>query len=179
MINKFDNLSERELIEILDQGNLTEKEFKELIESMRKKGLSGSIMAVDDPDSDEGRAAVEYIEYHKKIPEEHFRNMPKDKIDWAKKILFSQANLEDKKTALVILAHIGRLDVYQILEKYEKNSDAELKIWINMAIRECQSFLKSDIMEEPFLEVSRVTKIGRNDPCPCGSGKKYKKCHGA
>jgi preprotein translocase subunit SecA len=21
-------------------------------------------------------------------------------------------------------------------------------------------------------------KIGRNDPCPCGSGKKYKKCHG-
>lgn len=23
-----------------------------------------------------------------------------------------------------------------------------------------------------------VAKIGRNDPCPCGSGKKYKKCHG-
>ncbi|MDP1995706.1 MAG: SEC-C metal-binding domain-containing protein [Gallionella sp.] len=21
-------------------------------------------------------------------------------------------------------------------------------------------------------------KPGRNDPCPCGSGKKYKKCHG-
>ena len=21
-------------------------------------------------------------------------------------------------------------------------------------------------------------KIGRNDPCPCGSGKKYKHCHG-
>jgi len=22
-------------------------------------------------------------------------------------------------------------------------------------------------------------KVGRNDPCPCGSGKKYKNCHGA
>jgi preprotein translocase subunit SecA len=22
-------------------------------------------------------------------------------------------------------------------------------------------------------------KVGRNDPCPCGSGKKYKACHGA
>ncbi|MGZ5099209.1 MAG: SEC-C metal-binding domain-containing protein, partial [Usitatibacter sp.] len=22
------------------------------------------------------------------------------------------------------------------------------------------------------------TKVGRNDPCPCGSGKKYKQCHG-
>jgi preprotein translocase subunit SecA len=23
-----------------------------------------------------------------------------------------------------------------------------------------------------------VATVGRNDPCPCGSGKKYKKCHG-
>jgi len=22
------------------------------------------------------------------------------------------------------------------------------------------------------------SKVGRNDPCPCGSGKKFKKCHG-
>jgi preprotein translocase subunit SecA len=28
-------------------------------------------------------------------------------------------------------------------------------------------------------QVIRREKIGRNDPCPCGSGKKYKKCHGA
>lgn len=26
---------------------------------------------------------------------------------------------------------------------------------------------------------TNVNEIGRNDPCPCGSGKKYKKCHGA
>ena len=26
---------------------------------------------------------------------------------------------------------------------------------------------------------SEFEKVGRNDPCPCGSGKKYKKCHGA
>ncbi len=24
-----------------------------------------------------------------------------------------------------------------------------------------------------------VAKLGRNDPCHCGSGRKYKKCHGA
>jgi len=27
--------------------------------------------------------------------------------------------------------------------------------------------------------VTNGVKVGRNDPCPCGSGKKYKKCHGA
>ena len=28
-------------------------------------------------------------------------------------------------------------------------------------------------------QVINSDKVGRNDPCPCGSGKKYKKCHGA
>jgi preprotein translocase subunit SecA len=29
---------------------------------------------------------------------------------------------------------------------------------------------------KPF--VRNAQKVGRNDPCPCGSGKKYKQCHG-
>ncbi|MBC7765649.1 MAG: preprotein translocase subunit SecA [Hyphomonadaceae bacterium] len=32
--------------------------------------------------------------------------------------------------------------------------------------------------EEEKRPVVKGEKIGRNDPCPCGSGKKYKKCHG-
>jgi preprotein translocase subunit SecA len=31
----------------------------------------------------------------------------------------------------------------------------------------------------PVQQVVRGDKVGRNDPCPCGSGKKYKKCCGA
>ncbi|MBR6914862.1 MAG: SEC-C domain-containing protein [Clostridia bacterium] len=27
--------------------------------------------------------------------------------------------------------------------------------------------------------MNKGAKVGRNDPCPCGSGKKYKKCCGA
>jgi preprotein translocase subunit SecA len=30
----------------------------------------------------------------------------------------------------------------------------------------------------PQQVVRGQAKVGRNDPCPCGSGKKYKKCHG-
>jgi preprotein translocase subunit SecA len=36
--------------------------------------------------------------------------------------------------------------------------------------------------EEPTAAATvqrQADKVGRNDPCPCGSGKKYKKCHGA
>ncbi len=32
---------------------------------------------------------------------------------------------------------------------------------------------------KPQTVVRDEPKVGRNDPCPCGSGKKYKKCHGA
>ncbi len=39
----------------------------------------------------------------------------------------------------------------------------------------------SSASSESTAPAQRVTgeKVGRNDPCPCGSGKKYKKCHGA
>ena len=32
-------------------------------------------------------------------------------------------------------------------------------------------------LQEPFRRAE--PKLGRNDPCSCGSGRKYKKCHGA
>ena len=32
---------------------------------------------------------------------------------------------------------------------------------------------------KPKQAVRSGPKVGRNEPCPCGSGKKYKKCHGA
>ena len=42
----------------------------------------------------------------------------------------------------------------------------------------------SDMVNEATQELAKSKpvrtgpKVGRNDPCPCGSGKKYKKCHG-
>lgn len=36
-----------------------------------------------------------------------------------------------------------------------------------------------DVSDASGSSASHKDKVGRNDPCPCGSGKKYKKCHGA
>jgi len=53
-----------------------------------------------------------------------------------------------------------------------------------------ENILKSGIprQQKPMLNFKPVEaglpgqagkkEVGRNDPCPCGSGKKYKKCHG-
>ncbi|RAT13716.1 preprotein translocase subunit SecA [Lonsdalea populi] len=37
---------------------------------------------------------------------------------------------------------------------------------------------QSEVAAAPVVGGSSERKIGRNDPCPCGSGKKYKQCHG-
>jgi len=34
------------------------------------------------------------------------------------------------------------------------------------------------VSQEADERIAAVPKVGRNDPCPCGSGKKYKQCHG-
>ena len=41
---------------------------------------------------------------------------------------------------------------------------------------------REDVLKAPEhhnMTIRRVNKVGRNDPCPCGSGKKYKNCCGA
>jgi preprotein translocase subunit SecA len=44
------------------------------------------------------------------------------------------------------------------------------------ALAQSNEALSTDEEHRPFVRGGR--KIGRNDPCPCGSGKKYKQCHG-
>jgi hypothetical protein len=39
--------------------------------------------------------------------------------------------------------------------------------------------LIGNLFYSSFLKDRKAPKVGRNDPCPCGSGKKHKKCHGS
>ena len=37
-------------------------------------------------------------------------------------------------------------------------------------------YLDGKLVNEP---IRKMSAVGRNEPCPCGSGTKYKRCHGA
>ncbi|SKA88935.1 SEC-C motif-containing protein [Clostridium sp. USBA 49] len=85
------------------------------------------------------------------------------------------------------------------LENLEENSEIELKIdfeklYFNMLDAKADYLYELPQWEGIFSKEKRKEiqikwrqsktivneyKIGRNDPCPCGSGKKYKKCCGA
>lgn len=70
----------------------------------------------------------------------------------------------------------------QIIEKYKPNNDNlpiiapaailySSKVFAELMEREIEEEKKEENSEE-----QEIQKVGRNDPCPCGSGKKYKKC---
>jgi uncharacterized protein YecA (UPF0149 family) len=68
--------------------------------------------------------------------------------------------------------NIGSLHIinYEENDKEEEDDDDEFET-------EFDSVLKDDSSKSAMKEIKPEEKtIGRNDPCPCGSGKKYKKC---
>ena len=59
---------------------------------------------------------------------------------------------------------MAKQDKFQIL--------SDVKPWRNPVVR------YPVIHEAGPTMVRTHPKVGRNEPCPCGSGKKFKKCHG-
>jgi len=63
--------------------------------------------------------------------------------------------------------HTPKIEINQVVNVLYKNQDS---------IQQPSDAIKKDIKIENNVETTKQKKIGRNQPCPCGSGKKYKKC---
>jgi preprotein translocase subunit SecA len=68
-------------------------------------------------------------------------------------------------------ARLARQMAQRQRQMLEGRADAEGKLAESAAARPAAATRQAALGGGP--------KVGRNDPCPCGSGKKYKKCHGA
>jgi preprotein translocase subunit SecA len=101
-----------------------------------------------------------------------------------------EALLERLKQEVVrILSHlqIKRQDEAELIERQRREEAARQKLAFQHAeasvlsegepSAEAQSAQSAGATQQPV--VRDAPKVGRNDPCPCGSGKKYKQCHGA
>ena len=69
---------------------------------------------------------------------------------------------------------------YQMFEDMIGDIEFEVtRLFMKAEIR--QNVQREQVQQEEVQEqkpVKTMPKVGRNDPCPCGSGKKYKNCHG-
>ncbi|MFN4196805.1 MAG: preprotein translocase subunit SecA [Caldimicrobium sp.] len=83
-----------------------------------------------------------------------------------------------KKIRITTLSYLYRVEIKEEAEKIEQMilEEGEIDEQKLQYKREDLFEDKSTVDEKP--QPIRAQKIGRNDPCPCGSGKKYKKCCG-
>ena len=70
------------------------------------------------------------------------------------------------------------LEIYKSRYLENKIFSSTTVLYKSKAFSKTLGIIEEDI-EKPSLEGIDLSKIGRNDPCPCGSGKKFKKCCGA
>ena len=61
----------------------------------------------------------------------------------------------------------------------ERNKRYTLKNGLSLYEMTDAELAKHFIKKEPEPPITKQAKIGRNEPCPCGRGRKYKKCCGA
>ena len=74
---------------------------------------------------------------------------------------------------------------YELFEKLLMKIDAQTTVYLlkaeirqNTERKEVEKGVANDGKESKKKTPKRVKKVGRNEPCPCGSGKKYKQCCG-
>ena len=69
----------------------------------------------------------------------------------------------------------------EMLEKIKQETTQYLlkaEITQNLERKEVEKPTGTNDSKDKVKKTRKVEKVGRNDPCPCGSGKKYKQCHG-
>lgn len=150
----------------------------------------------------QGHKAVQYLDYKelsinyiRKFNKEEFYIKPLEKL---KKYMKENLNLKEEKLNEVmystscLMKNAFSVDyIFQDIKGriYLKNEEIERNIkdiiteinnniekWCLRGHSITEIKLKEDKIYEKVEKVNHKGKIGRNDPCPCGSGKKYKKC---
>lgn len=161
-----------------NKKELSPQELSDMIEIAHAEGKTAFITFIDDPNSPEARTARDYVNSHHLLPKNYLDTTEAEIEAKGARLLNPQTSLTEKKEILLLLAHLGVYESYKILKQYQQHPDPELYFWSKMAIDECQTFIKQNLSDEMLTALTLIGRVGRNEPCPCGSGKKFKKCCG-
>ncbi len=180
------------------------KKRKEILEKFQKSQLSSQIIEIIEK---AGFPKEDYEKRKQEIGEENIKNVEKDvclkvmDILWIEHLetmsyLMDSVRLRayGQQDPLIEYKREGHRMFQELLQKADKSiADALMKaeIKVRAPVQSAQSFDEaknsswsglaksnnSNIQANNFSKAGKI-RVGRNDPCPCGSGKKYKKCHG-
>ncbi len=188
---------------IMPEGHLTEKDLSEIVEAVNENLLRKD-MKVDEIENMDIPEVVDYIcnrvdqEYVDKMSEvpDDIRNEFEKAValrvidtHWMEHIntmshLREGIHLRGYAQEDPLRAYTT--EGYELFDRLLYTIDKETTIYLLRAeVRqntERKEVAKGEAVRDPQKEKKRqpkkVKKVGRNDPCPCGSGKKYKQCCG-
>mgnify|MGYP001942265041 CR=1 FL=1 len=124
------------------------------------------------------RQGIHLRGYAQKNPKQEYKRESFD--------LFKQLLEEIKHETIRYLSHVQfvRDDEVQRMEEKAREQAASQQMQfehdsasaLTDAPQQAQEGEQAEAAAQPFVRDGK--KVGRNDPCPCGSGKKFKQCHG-
>ncbi len=187
---------------LLTESTLSEEDLKEISEYINENLLVKSnikISQIINKSTDEVIEILQNLiinEYNKKIEE-----LPEEIINDFEKVIalrvidthwMDHINTMDHLKEGIGLRSYAQTDPlvaytkegFELFDEMLSIINKEITIYLLKA--EIRQNLERKQVEKPIADNSKettktqrkVTKVGRNDPCPCGSGKKYKQCHG-
>ena len=122
------------------------------------------------------RQGIHLRSYAQKDPRQEFKREAFE--------LFTQMLDQFKRETIELLARVQIRSQEEIEELERLQREAAQAQQMEMQHAQANQFGEEEKAEaeqekpaqQPFVRAEK--KVGRNDPCPCGSGKKYKQCHG-
>jgi len=162
-----------EILEITQQGFSTSHDFKEKAlgsETMRTFEKAVMLRALDHhwkdhlAIMDQLRQSVNLRGYGQKNPVQEFKRESFSMFT----ILLETINIE-------IVRALCSVNLEQVKTQSEKSPEAPTKKANTSPVQKRASVTRKIVSTG---QPAKNLKVGRNDPCPCGSGKKYKQCHG-
>ncbi len=116
----------------------TKEEMEDVKRELELAGLNPQLVEFQPPETREQKIQVEYLKYHQKV-EDVERKISKDEFEKLKaKLLNPKTSSEETKKILIILAHQGKKEATELLEKYQKEAPVILKDFAKLALEECK-----------------------------------------
>ena len=186
---------------IAPEGHLTENDKSEIVEYVNTNFLKKQNLKVEDIIDLKDKDVPEYISSLViKDYEEKVKGLPvRNEFERAISLRVIDSNwVEHMNTMEHLKEGIGlrgysqtnpvqayTMEGFELFDKLLDKIDNDISVFLlkaeirqNTEMKQTIKGSANDGKEKIKSTPKKVTKIGRNDPCPCGSGKKYKKCCG-
>jgi len=204
VLNGFkENITNLVMSHLIDTKKLSDHDYEEILEYSNENLLKKYRLNLSEIKDKEENDVIDFI-YEKVIKdyEEKLKDIPeevKNEFEKAISLRVIDSNWMDHISTMSHLREgVGlrgyanenplqayTMEGYQLFDAMLNKINSEISTYLlkseirqNIERKEVAKKVITNDGKETIKTSKKSDKIGRNDPCPCGSGKKYKQCHG-